>query len=528
MRLAVRSIGVALLALLAAIVLALTSTMTNVFTLAATVYIMKGTNSAFNQIPDSAYPPFAHDYIEAVNPPAPPLTPPGAYVIVPYPATFRPITPPGYIFSPTFDQSVAEGVSTLEQDRPLSSTTPGDILWGYSQGATVVTKYKRDYNAAYPGTGTTPPVAPTFVLVANPNRPNGGILERGVALGTVPILGVTFSGATPTQTAGVANCAARNCSTTITTYDIARQYDGVTDAPTNPLNVVADANAIMGFALLHSQYPNVNVSDQSNLIDQGTYGDTQYYLIPTTTLPLLMPVAMVPVVGPVVATTLDPALRVIVEAGYNRTISPGQPTPFNLLYFPSPAAFATNLLNAVPTGLDNGLAAAGVGRALGTTEVTNPYGVGRPDPSTGAQPDTVAPATTPAVQQATRNSPPIDTTATGATPALSDSPPVNSTKPTTPHRLVPLAAKPNTPHPHVPLAANPQVPLIRGPIVNGSTSLTGANDIASTVNGVAKKTTQAITGGITSVTSAAKSALSGATLKSPTSDAKDQRAASSP
>ena len=70
MRFAVRSIGVALLTLLAARLLALTSTMTNAFTLAATVYILKGTNSAFNQIPDSAYPPFAHDYDQAVGAPA--------------------------------------------------------------------------------------------------------------------------------------------------------------------------------------------------------------------------------------------------------------------------------------------------------------------------------------------------------------------------------------------------------------------------------------------------------------------------
>ena len=65
MRFAVRSIGVALLTLLAALLLALTSTMTNAFTLAATVYIVKGTNSAFNQIPDSAYPQFAHDFTTA-------------------------------------------------------------------------------------------------------------------------------------------------------------------------------------------------------------------------------------------------------------------------------------------------------------------------------------------------------------------------------------------------------------------------------------------------------------------------------
>ena len=175
-------------------------------------------------------------------------------ILVDYPATFRPITPPGYIFSPTFDQSVTAGCAVLQ--RSALYATSGDVLWGYSQGATVVTMYKRDYNAAYPGTGATQPVPPIFVLVANPNRPNGGILERGVALGTVPILGVTFSGATPTQTAGVHQLRGAEWPeppSLPTTY--ARQYDGIADAPTNPLNVVADANAIMGFALLHSQYP---------------------------------------------------------------------------------------------------------------------------------------------------------------------------------------------------------------------------------------------------------------------------------
>jgi hypothetical protein len=500
MRLTVRSIGVALLALLAAVLLALTSTMTSVFTLtAATVYIMKGTNSAFNQIPDSAYPPFAHDYINAfVLPPGSAPTPVaaspgGPYVIVPYPATFRPITPPGYIFSPSFDQSVAQGVTNLENPttgRPLNSTSQADFLWGYSQGATVVTQYKRYWNDAYPTNPTAVP--PTFVLVANPNRPNGGILERGVALGTIPILGVTFSGATPTTTAGAPTGA-------VTTYDIARQYDGIADAPTNPLNVVSDANAIMGFALLHSQYPN---ADLSSAVYQGQYGDTQYYLIPTTTLPLLMPMAMVPLVGPVVATTLDPALRVIVEAGYDRTLSPGQPTPFNLLYFTNPATFGTNLLTAVPTGLDNGLAAAGVGRALGTTPVTNPYGVGGPNPDTGTQPNTVAQTSTPTNQQALVNPTPTDTaTPTRSTPVSTVSPSVSSQQTTPPPPLVPLAAK-------------PRLPIIRGPIVNGSSSPPKANDVASSANGVVKQTTAAVTAGINSVTSAPKSGLSGATVKS--------------
>jgi hypothetical protein len=506
MRLVVRSVGVALLALLAAVLLALTSTMTNVFTLAAAVYIVKGTNSAFNQIPDSAYPQFAYDYNARVGAPTPlPIaaSPAGPYVIVPYPATFFPVTPPDYVFSPTFDQSVAAGVQSL-QDQPVQT---GDVLWGYSQGATVITMYKRDLNATYQAGDPIP----KYVLVANPNRPNGGILERGVALGTIPILGLTFSGATPTQTGGVTNCQCRNApNATITTYDIARQYDGIADAPTNPLNVVADANAIMGFALLHSQYPSAINDPNAPLIDQGTYGDTQYYLIPTTTLPLLMPVAMVPLVGPVVATTLDPALRVIVEAGYDRTKSPGEPTPFNLLYLPNPAVFGTNLLVAVPTGLDNGLNAVGVGRALGTTPVTNPYGVGGPDPKTGEQAATFAPTSTPTNQQALANPNPTDTTLKGSTLPSTDSLPVNNQLTTPPQPLVPLVTK-------------PQRPIIRGPIVNGSSSLPGANGVASSVNGAVKNATTAVTGGITgainSVTSAAKNAVSAATGKSSTSSA---------
>ena len=326
------------------------------------VYIVKGTNSAFNQIPDSAYPQFAHNYDTAVGAPAPlPVTQPYPYYLVQYPASFWPITPPGYIFSPTFDQSVAEGVRNLESvttGRPISTDSPGDVLWGYSQGATVVTQYKRDYNAQ-----TNPPAKPpTFVLVANPNRPNGGILERGVALGTIPILGVTFSGATPTTTA-----TATGPSDKITTYDIARQYDGVADAPVNPLNVIADANAAMGFFYLHGKYPDINPAGP-NLINQGTYGDTQYYLIATYPLPLLMPLESIPVIGFPLADTLDPPLRVIVESAYDRTTPPGVPTPANPLYFPNPATFANNLLVAIPTGLDNGISdLTGGNRPLGTT-----------------------------------------------------------------------------------------------------------------------------------------------------------------
>ena len=112
-------------------------------------------------------------------------------------------------------------------------------------------------------------------------RPNGGILERFAPLGTIPIVGLTFYGASPTQTAGAGQGE-------ITTYDIARQYDGFSDFPTNPLFVLSDINAVMGIVLVH---PDVSTVSMQDAVLQDEYGDTRYYIIPTYPVPLLMPLA---------------------------------------------------------------------------------------------------------------------------------------------------------------------------------------------------------------------------------------------
>ena len=113
-------------------------------------------------------------------------------------------------------------------------------------------------------------------------------------------------------------------------------------------------------------------------MNQGQVGDTTYYMIPTAILPLLMPVAQLPLVGYPLADALDPALRVLVEAGYNRSISPGRPTPWNPLYFPNPIELAVNVVVAIPTGLDNGLQDIVGVRPFGTQR-PGPYGVGGPE-----------------------------------------------------------------------------------------------------------------------------------------------------
>lgn len=237
---------------------------------------------------------------------------------------------------------------------------PSPTIFGYSRGAFVAGEWKKDFNEF----GGVDGVKPSFVLIGNPLRPNGGSSVRIDPFWTA-------TRGTPTETAGADPGQ-------ITTRDIAYQYDFFADTPTNMLNPISMTNWALGI-VNHLFYPD---DPQDKAVLQDRYGDTEYYLIPSETVPLLYPVQWLPVVGPALADILDPVARVLVESGYNRTISPGQPTATNLLYFPDPVEFVTNLSVAVATGLDNGFEQMGMGRLLGTTRPDTTgqgaYGIGGP------------------------------------------------------------------------------------------------------------------------------------------------------
>jgi PE-PPE domain-containing protein len=294
----------------------------------------------------------------------------------------------------TFNQSVYQGRANLDnciegrpctftRTFPLSGTTTGALpadtykVFGYSQSAAIATLEKRRLAATYdPGEG--PDV--TFDVVGNPDRPNGGFLARGLRGITIPFLDVTFFGAMPTNTQ-------------YETTDTARQYDGWADGPVNPLNILADINALVGIGVVHGDYFSGMFGAP---ILQDQVGDTSYYLIPTKTLPMLSWLNQIPTVGPFVAAVLDAPLRVIVEGGYDRTRSPGDPTGWNFLYTPNPIKFAVDLIRAMPTGWDDAISqAAGIPslRPFGT-KPAGPYGVGGP-------PVTMNPTTTDQTQQST-------------------------------------------------------------------------------------------------------------------------------
>lgn len=259
---------------------------------------------------------------------------PATVKIIDYPGGFWPVSTGG-LNDPTYNQSVADGLAALS-GRPVS----GDTIVGFSQGAVVATEYKREH----PNSGVN------YVLIENPNRPNGGILERFNGL-HIPILDISFNGSTPTDGDP--------------TVDISRQYDGWSDFPTYPLNLLATVNALAGIYYLHGNTQDLGSTDVSSIDKTNSmyyqqHGTTTYYLIPTDQLPILMPFNGI--VPDPVLKALDPPLRALVELGYDRS-DYGKPTPARAAPIVNPTTVAQAVGNATGQGVQAALADAGASTA---------------------------------------------------------------------------------------------------------------------------------------------------------------------
>lgn len=320
-----------------------------------------------------------------------------------YDASFWPIILFGgakQLTSPTWNASVQSGVDDLggynkTAEEQLKYPGPGlaqlyeadptghfDIV-GYSQGATVAAYFKNNY-AAESAAARLPALSQlTFILAADPNRPNGGIFMRPGIFGpfNIPILDATVG--IPAKT-----------DTGIKTTDIAIQYDGVSDFPEYPINVLADANALAGLFFIHPTYVDphqqlangapdpsdtshpygYSVTDFQNDITAAennctaanncmTQGDTTYITLPTQDLPLLAPLRYLgsqlglSAVATPALDLIQPLLKVMIETGYNRS-DYGTPTPFQIVVPLNPAKVVT-----LPTDLA-GAAVQGVQDAI--------------------------------------------------------------------------------------------------------------------------------------------------------------------
>jgi hypothetical protein len=223
----------------------------------------------------------------------------------------------------TFDKSVAQGLTILD-NAIMQQIDAGNkvVAFGYSQSSTIATLEMRQL-AMLPPAIRPPTDHLSFVLVADPNNPNGGLFERFNGL-RFPSIDFTFTGATPDNL----------YPTTVYT----REYDGWADFPRYPINMVSDLNALLGVAFLHGGYADLTPAQVNSAIPLSTEGptNTQYYMIPTEHLPLLNLVRDIPIVGTPIADLVEPDLRVIVNLGYGDpnygySTSPANvPTPFGL------------------------------------------------------------------------------------------------------------------------------------------------------------------------------------------------------
>jgi PE-PPE domain-containing protein len=250
----------------------------------------------------------------------------------------------------TFGDSVGIGLGMLDTDvrRYLGHDGEPLVVFGNSQSATVATEEKRNLAA-------DPTVAADrlqFVLVGNPNRPNGGFLQRFYPI-TIPVVDYLPT-TSPADTGGPV------------TTDISFQYDIASDFPTYPLNALAMLNTFIGIGI-HGSYTTTHDGySESDLLaamndpdNRQIVGNTTYVTIPTRVLPLAQAIrdtghtlGLSAFTTPV-ADLLEPTLRVLVELGYNRKVGYGAQNSFGLIPAANPVTVVGDLITAAGEGINN-------------------------------------------------------------------------------------------------------------------------------------------------------------------------------
>lgn len=237
----------------------------------------------------------------------------------------------------TYGESQRAGQIALETALGAAVSAVNDdeqvLALGYSSSANVAVRVMR----ALQEQGGPYADQLSFTLLGSPNRPNGGILQRFAGL-YVPILDVDFDGTTPLDTP-------------YPTVDISWEYDGASDFPTYPLNLLAVLNTLVGGSILHGNYFRAEM-DGPRAFPDTTVGNITYITLEPPHLPLLLPLYELGFPTPLLEL-IEPALTVMVDWGYDRTVSPGTPTTARLLPRIDPLTAATDLIEAINEGVEN-------------------------------------------------------------------------------------------------------------------------------------------------------------------------------
>jgi len=292
-----------------------------------------------------------------------------------YPASFSPL----FFFSgwcepgrcQTWNTSVRFGANNLYDDVVNLNDPDGALLMGYSQGGAVVSNALRRL-------ASDPALLDKIkgvVLIGNAYNPDGGLFTRLGFLPTIPILDITFGPATPVHLAEQIGPM---------TF-IGFEYDPVMYAPLYWGNPFALINAAAAFDNVHGYYLTPDGNGPTDPIAYGytdaelkaildgpcpgpncrvdEYGN-QYWMIPAKGLPIvnavmgLMPAPLQPF-AQVVADLVSPALKVLIDLGYDWSGDPADTRflsilPFNP--FQNWIQVGINLASAVVEGIQNAFA----------------------------------------------------------------------------------------------------------------------------------------------------------------------------
>lgn len=261
-----------------------------------------------------------------------------------------------------FDPSVAQGVTDLNT-AIMAEIAKGNgvVVAGISQSSTIES-LEEEYLASLPADQRPSTEDLSFVLLSSGNNPDGGILERFDGA-YIPSADLSFSGATPDDV--------------YPTDVYTPEYDGWSDFPQYPLNILADLNAMAGILFAHGTPPTDTPAQLATAVELPTVGDTltHYYVIPTHTLPLLELFH-----GVLPAWLLDlvqPDLTVLVNLGYGNpdygwsTGPANVPTPAGLLPTDvNPITVLADLVKGTVQGVNSAL--TDLGQSELPTQITGP------------------------------------------------------------------------------------------------------------------------------------------------------------
>jgi len=267
--------------------------------------------------------------------------------------------------------SVGQGVTILE-NAINSNLTGGAIpqistVFGYSQSSIIASQVMEQLDPTNtPGGSSIPAGDLQFLLIGDPNSPNGGLLERFNGFETtsgtpvqdelnLPSLGASFDGATPSD----------SFPTDIYTLE----YDGLADFPRYPIDFLSDLNAVLGLELIHGTYLNGGVDGSGptvpeiagatllpgSALDGATDSLTNYYMIDDTApLVSLLPTQLQELLGP--------DLTYLINLGYGDgsegyAVTPDAPadmaTPFGLFPDVSLSTVLSTLATDTEQGFEN-------------------------------------------------------------------------------------------------------------------------------------------------------------------------------